>query len=200
MLNKKSLLSLVALSSFALAACDATDDLTDNDTMTPPVEETEKDANVDEQNDSSTSDDYTNIAVMPEEIYDIFLDNYPEALVTKIQLDKEMNEFVYKVEGYEGKTEYELKINPMDSSIIKESTDTDDDHDEMEITREQVAKVMDLVDLALSEAGEEAKLKEWTIDEDDGIIKLEVEMDTDGLADMEYTYNIETGELIEKDD
>lgn len=200
MLNKKSLLSLVALSSFALAACDATDDLTDNETMIPPVEETEEDANVDEQNDSSTSDDYTNIAVMPEEIYDIFLDNYPEALVTKIQLDKEMNEFVYKVEGYEGKTEYELKINPMDSSIIKESTDTDDDHDEMEITREQVAKVMDLVDLALSEAGEEAKLKEWTIDEDDGIIKLEVEMDTDGLADMEYTYNIETGELIEKDD
>lgn len=200
MLNKKSLLSLIALSSFALAACDTTDDLTENDTATPPVEETEEDANVDEQNDSSTSDDYTNIAVMPEEIYDIFLDNYPEALVTKIQLDKEMNEFVYKVEGYEGKTEYELKINPMDSSIIKESTDTDDDHDEMEITREQVAKVMDLVDLALSEAGEEAKLKEWTIDEDDGIIKLEVEMDTDGLADMEYTYNIETGELIEKDD
>ena len=88
----------------------------------------------------------------------------------------------------------------MDSSIIKESTDTDDDQDEMEITREQVAKVMDLVDLSLSEAGEDAKLKEWTIDGDDGMVKLEVEMDTDGLADMEYTYNIETGELIEKDD
>ena len=87
----------------------------------------------------------------------------------------------------------------MDATILKENTDKDDDLDEMEITREQVEKVMDLVDKALSEAEDGATLKEWTIDADDGLVKLEVELDVDGFDDQERTYNIETGELLEID-
>lgn len=200
MIKKKTLLSLVALSSLALAACDTTDDMNDNDTnTTPPVEEPADDT-ADDTTGDTTDEKTDNVTFLPEEVYDVFLDKYPNAVVTKIQLDKKTNGYEYEVQGFEGDTEYELKIDPNDGSILKDKSEKDNDIDEKEITRDQVLKVLDLVDAALAEAGAEATLKEWTIDEDDGIVKLEVEMDIDGLDDPEYSYNVETGELIDKDD
>lgn len=200
MFKKRTLLSLLAVSSLALAACGMDEDGIEVD-PTPPVEELEEttdDATNEETQDPA--DDYANLTIKPEEAYDIYLDEYPDAQVTQVQLDQDMGSFVYKVEGFEGTTEYEIKINPIDGSITDVNTDMDSDMDEMEITRDHVVKVMDLVDMALADAEEGAELKEWTLDEDDGIMKLEVELDTGGLGDQERTYNVDTGELIEIDD
>ncbi|MDN6195473.1 MAG: PepSY domain-containing protein [Atopostipes suicloacalis] len=205
MLNKKWMLSLFAVSSLALTACAANDTDDDVDDTTPPVENQEdqkdQDAQDDQENqEETTGDQYTNLKIQGEEAFDTFMDEYPDAKVSKVQLDKDMNDFVYKVEGFEGNNEYELKINPTDGSILNKEEETDDDQDEMEISREQVEKVADLVEKSLSDAGEGATLDEWTLDEDDGLVKLEVEIDIDGSDDIEHTYDIETGELLEKDD
>ena len=210
MMNKKLLkklqISLVSLSAISLLAACGND--TNTDSTTPPVEEQEETTTEESSTDGEqevvetpNTGDYANLTVKPEEAFDVYRDKYPNAKITQVQLDQDMGNFVYKVDGFEGTTEYELKIDPMDATILKEDTDTDkdDDLDEMEITREQVEKVMDLVDKALSEAEDGATLKEWTIDADDGLVKLEVELDVDGFDDQERTYNIETGELLEID-
>lgn len=200
---EKLQLSFVSLAALGLLVACATEP--DSDNSMPPAEEqeeateestTDTTENVDEK---TTESDYASLTLHPEEAFDIFQEEYPNAKITEIQLDKDNGSFVYEVEGFEGTTEYELKIDPMEGNILKENTDTEDDLDDMEITREDVEKVMALVDQAISEADEGAQLKEWTIDEDDGIVKLEIELDLDGFDDQEYTYNVETGELLEID-
>lgn len=196
MFKKKRLLSLVAVSSLALAACGTTDDSSDADDATPPVAEQEDTTSENPTDDVKNEENET---MDPVEAFDIFLDKYPNAKVTQIELEKDMDSFQYKVEGFEENTEYELKIDPTDGAIIKESIDTDDDHDDGEITREQTEKITGLVDQALADVEEDATLKEWQLDVDDGIVKLEIELNKPGLEDIEYKFNVDTGELIEKD-
>lgn len=196
MFKKKRLLSLVAVSSLALAACGTTDDSSDADDATLPVAEQEDTTSENPTDDVKNEENET---MDPVEAFDIFLDKYPNAKVTQIELEKDMDSFQYKVEGFEENTEYELKIDPTDGAIIKESIDTDDDHDDGEITREQTEKITGLVDQALADVEEDATLKEWQLDVDDGIVKLEIELNKPGLEDIEYKFNVDTGELIEKD-
>lgn len=201
MFEKKTFLSIFAVSALALTACGTSGEVTDSDTTPPAVEEQEEDTSTDDvttEETTETADDYMNITIQPEEAFDIYQDKYPDVTITQIQLDKDMGSYVYKVEGFEGTTEYELKIDPIDGAILKEDMDTDDDIDEA-ITRENVTKVKALVDQALADIGDDAKLEEWTLDMDDGIAKLEIEFDKKGMDDEEHTYNVETGELIEID-
>lgn len=204
MFKKRTLVSLLAVGSFALAACSTEDG--DMDTTTPAVEEQEEttdektatEETVTEETDV-LENDYENIKVTPEEAFDTFMDKYPDAKVKKVQLEQEMGGYVYKVEGFEGTMEYEIEIDPFDGSITKELSETDDDMDDMEITREHVEKVKMLVDEALADAGAEARLEEWTIEMDDGRAELDIDIDKKGLDDEEHTYDVETGELIEID-
>lgn len=68
-----------------------------------------------------------------------------------------------------------------------------------EITKEHVAKIDSFVDQALADAGADAKLDEWTLKFDDGIVKIEIEIDMPDLSDLEYKYDVNTGALLEKD-
>lgn len=195
----------------SLTAC-ATDDSDPQPATsdTPPVEDQEQardetdtvdEAPVDPNMDEDISaNEYMNVKVRPEEAFDIFMERYQNAKVEKIQLDKDDGIFIYEIEGFEGNKEYEVKINSMDGEIIKEDVETDEDMDDIEITRAQVEKVMDIVDKALKDAGEGSKLDEWTLEMDDGIAELEIEIDKKDTDDEERTYNVETGELIEIDD
>lgn len=209
MFKKNTLLSLLAVSVLALTACGTNGD-TDPDTTMPAVEEQEDtsadDATTDETTDETDvavetpeADDVMNLTLQPEEAFDIYQDKYPNATITQIQLDKDMGSYVYKVEGFEGNKEFELKIDPMDGTILKEDTEMDDDMDDLAITREQVTKVMALVEQAIADGGEGARIEEWTLDMDDGIAKLGVELDKKGMDDQERTYNVDTGDLIEID-
>lgn len=193
MFNRKLLLSVFAVSSLALTACgnDETED--ESQDTTAPVED-----QVDQEDNEV--DTYTNLTMQAVDAFDTFMDEYPDAKVSKIQLDKDMGDFLYKIEGFMENKEYELEIDPMTGDILKKEEDSDDDQDEIAISREQVKKVNDLLDNSLTDAGENAELEEWTLDEDDGVIQLELEIKQGELDDIEYTYNIDSGDLIEKDD
>lgn len=210
MFKKNTLLSLLAVSALALTACGTNDGTTEPDVNEPAVEGQEESAadetTTEESTDdtevevaSPTADDYANLTLQPEEAFDIYQDQYPNAKITQIQLDKDMGNFVYKVEGFEDKREIELKIDPIDGTILKEDTDQDDDMDDLPITRDQVTKIKALVDEALTDAGADTQLEEWTLDMDDGIPTLEIELDKKGMDDEERTYNVETGVLLEID-
>lgn len=140
------------------------------------------------------------VDIKPEEAFDIYMEKYPNTQVKKVELDKEMGEFVYQVEGFDDTMEYEIDIDPSNGDIIKESTDRDDDRDNVAITRADVARVEALVDKALADSGEGAELENWNVEVDDGIVELEVEVDEKGFGSREYKYNVKTGELLKIDD
>lgn len=191
MFKKKTLLSLLTVGMLGLTACSTNDGDIDVDDPNPVVEEQEE--------TDVAAKDYEEILVSPEEAFDIYMDKHPTTLVKKVQLDKDLGKFVYKVEGFEENMEYELKIDSMDGSVIKEYSEADHDMDEMEITRDHVMKVVALIDEALTDAGPEAKIEEWTIEMDDGITQLDIEIDKKGLENEERTYNVDTGKLVEID-
>lgn len=191
MFNKKTLLPLMLLIlALLLTAC-----TTDTVEEEPAAQE-----EMDQAKEERVEDENGDIKTNPEEAFDIYMEKHPTSKVKKVQLEKEMGKYVYSVEGFEGNTEYEIEINPMDGSITKEHTETDKDMDDREITRASVEKVQALVDKALAEAGEDASLEEWTIEMDDAGVELEIEIDQKGFDKRELTYNVETGELVEMDD
>lgn len=199
MLKKIWLLSLILLLGLSLTACTESPSPTvDNEEQTPIVDEVEKT----EAQDGKTSINigYDDIKLSPIEAYGIYIEKYPNAKVTQVQLDKDLGSYVYKIEGIDNNKEYEISLNPVTGKIIKEDTDREVDNDDNgEITKSHVEKIENLVNMALKDSGEASKVDEWSLEFDDGRIILEVEIDKKGLDDDEYKYDVETETLIEKD-
>lgn len=174
------------------------EDIEEPDAEKPDTEEpdTEEPSGENQDGDASV---YSNIKIKPEEAFDIYMDKYPDTKVKKLEVDTDMGKYVYKVEGFDGANEYEVKIDPINGDILKEEKDSDDDN-EVEISRAHAEKVQALVDKALEEAGADSELEEWTLDTNNGKAMLEVEIDRQGKDDIEHTYDVESGELVEKDD
>lgn len=224
MFKKKLLLPIILLALLTLTACTTDDEDIDPDIETDPTpvedeviedetieDETTEDELIEEEMpvdeipavDGDRQGEYRDISIKPAEAFDIYIDKYPDTQVKEIQLDRDDGKYIYEVEGFDSENEYEIKIDPFNGDILKEDVDRDsiDDDDKLKIiTRAMVEKIEALVDNAISDVGENAVLEEWTLDIDDGIAKLEVEIERDGLDDIEYTYNVETGELLEIDD
>lgn len=149
---------------------------------------------------AEVSDDNSGIAIHAEEAINIFLEKYPEAKIDELSFEKEGSTFYHKIEGYDGSSEYELVIDAKDGSIIKEEVDGDDDDDDNEaLNLDLVKDIQSLIDMALADAGSDYYFKSYDVDYDDGINKLEVELKKESGEDLEYKYNLETKELIEKD-
>lgn len=202
---KRKILSLAMLLALTITACSpgntnsVVKETGNQDSGTVTAADTKISTEANKSTVANIDQGYADLKIKPEQAFDIFMEKYPDAKITKIRLDEDDKTYTYELKGFINNTEYEIDINPMDGTIIKEEMEDDDDSDP-EITRSQVEKVLALVDKALTEAGEGARLDEWTLEVDDGIAKLEVEYDRDGFDDEERTYNVETGELLELDD
>ncbi len=217
MFRKRIVLPLILILALTLTAC-TTDDGMDPNTSPdedvvvedetlvdePDLEEEASDDPVVEEPvlDAGQADDYSALTIKPEEAFDIYMEEYPATTVKEVQLDRDMGQYVYKIEGYDAEKEYEIKIDPISGDILKRDEDMDilDDDDLEEVTREDTEKVAALVDEALLAAGADAVLDEWSLELDDGRTELEVDIERSGLDNIEYTYNVETGQLIEIDD
>lgn len=212
-MNKKWILSLVLMLAVSLVVVGCTNDADDPDTVDPAVEEDLDEAadDLDEATDDieDAADDaatdledevrdmaYEDIVVTPEEAFDTFMDLHPDAKVTEIDLDKELMDYQYVVEGYDTENSYEVKINPVDGTIISDDEELfDSDDDEMaEITKDHLAKVDSIIDKAIIEDGSDSELDEWNISVDDGKVIMDVEI---GMT--EYSYDMDTEELVERD-
>ena len=135
-----------------------------------------------------------------EESVNNFMEKYPNVKVNKLALDFDRGLYIYEVEGYDDTNKYELKIEPVDGEILKEEQKQRDDNDtEGEITIENVNKIQELMDKALKDAGNGYKVDEWELKFENGQSIFEIEVVDDNDHDIEYKYNINTMELIEKD-
>lgn len=206
MKKKKWLIPLIIVLIVAFTACTAGNgNNADKEDPPPVVDETpDKDTSGDQEpgTDSTNKDNnavaYEDIKLTPLDAFDSYMEKYPNTKVKKVELDQDFGSYVYKVEGFDGEKEYELDIHPITGEIIKEDTDMEKDNDG-EITKAHVEKVQKIVEGALKEAGEGAKLDQWTLEMEKGKVQVEVEIDKEGFDDVENTYDIE-GNLLEKDE
>ena len=190
-IKKKWLLSLVLVMVLSVVAVGCTDNTEDK------VDEVVDDAkeSVDDATEDVRKTTYNDIKFTPEEAFDKFMELHPEAKIESLDLDKGLMDYQYVVEGYDTENEYEVKINPVNGEVISDETEMAELDDENgEITKEHLAKVDSLIDKAKAEDASDSELDEWDISVDDGRVVIDIEIGT-----IEYSYDMDTEELIEKD-
>lgn len=199
MMKKFLLLVLVLAMSITLAACGS--DGSPGNQQTNNQQQVNKEIENNPVSTNTSSVAYGDIKLTPMDAYDVYMDRHPGTKVKKVQLDGDDGLYVYKIEGYDQEYEYEIKISPGDRKILEDETEKDDDNDrDYEIAKSDLTKVTSLVQQALQDAGEQGVLDEWEVEYEDGRLILELEIDLDGKGDIEYKYDLKTGELIKKDD
>lgn len=190
-IKKKWLLSLVLVMVLSVVAVGCTDNTEDKvDKVVDDAKESVDDATEDVRKTT-----YNDIKFTPEESFDKFMELHPEAKIESLDLDKGLMDYQYVVEGYDTENEYEVKINPVNGEVISDETEMAELDDENgEITKEHLAKVDSLIDKAKAEDASDSELDEWDISVDDGRVVIDIEIGT-----IEYSYDMDTEELIEKD-
>ena len=164
---------------------------TDGEDTADETEETNDEENVD-------TTEYDNIKVSVEDAFDVFMDKYPDAKVNEIELELEGNTYEYEIEGYEGTTEYEITID----AFTKETSDEHESHESDEsgeLNRDDLNKVNDYVEEALSDAGADYWVDEWELKVKSDYTKFEIELKNDNDDEIEYKYDFDSGELLDKD-
>lgn len=139
---------------------------------------------------------YGNISITVEEAYNIFIAEKPDSDLEKIELDYDNDLYYYKIEGHDGNNRHEMKVDAHSGEVTKLESKNKDRNEILDV--KYLEKIDDLVRRSIDDAGEGFKYMEWDLDEDDGIAELEVEIETEN-GETEYTYNLDTGELLEKD-
>ena len=140
---------------------------------------------------------YNEIKLSATEAYDTFLDKKVGSKVEKVELDYDNNMYYYKIEGSDDQSYYEMKIDAVTGKIVKEEKDNKDDVD-AEISLDYVKKVDQFVQKSLDEDGANIISLEWDLEMENGRPELEIEIQRED-GEIEYTYDMETGELLEKD-
>lgn len=205
---KKLILTIACV--FMLTGCQASNEKANEnkENVTNDKQVETQEVNVESSDNQNTqspevaegSDDDSGITIHTKEAINLFLEKYPDAKIDEISFEKEGSTFYHIIEGFDGSSEYELVIDAKDGNIIKEEVDGDDDDDDNEaIKLELVKDIQLLIDMAVADAGSDYYFKSYDVDFDDGINKLEVELKKESGEDLEYKYNLETKELIEKD-
>ena len=206
MTRKKLIVILCMVLMLGITGCEndeqGTDGLEDSSPVVNELGEGKNVLRIDEvQNNKDVSTREKRLETTAMEALDIYMKKYPNAKVEEIEfdMDSDLGLYVYEVEGYEGNQKYELKISAKDGSIVKEKMEMKEHHQsDGEITKSHIEKIDTLVNEALKDAGEGANLDEWSLEFENGIAVLDVEVDIVGGDDIEYKFNVETGKLITK--
>ena len=207
MIKKFRIVSIVMALSLGLMACSGNDD-SKIPVEEPPVVEASSqtetvtpDAQTPVEPETPTDNAGSKIdetMMMAADIFEKYMMEFPELKFKEMSLDKDFSNYIYKLEGSDNTGEHEFKINAQDGSLIKKELDKDIDFTG-EITKDHVAKIDSFVDQALTDAGSDAKLDEWSLKVDDKIVKIEIDIDMGLLKNMEYTYDVNSGTLLEKE-
>ncbi len=184
------LLVLVLVLVFTLSAC------------TPNTPNAKNNLNNTKQNTniSNTNVVHRDIKVEPKEVSTVFMGKYPNAGIYELELELEDGSYIYEVKGYDSNKKYELKVNSVDGSIIKEKVVPNEGAiNKGKLVLEDVDKIQELIDRTVGDAGKDYKIKEWNLKHKNGLIIFTVEMLNDKNQEIEYKYDVNTGELLEKE-
>lgn len=198
MFNRKIYIPIIIILALTLSACAPDSEVNNQVSENPSVGQQVPDENVADENVVESGEE---TFISPVAALNIYSEKYPNNKIKEIELDNNKGLYTYKIEGYENNTEYEMKIDSVNGDILSEDKEIEDDFNNYgNITKENLETIEGYVNKVLDEGGEGSVLDEWTIKAKDGRILLEVEVDLANGDDIEHTYDIETGELVERDD
>ncbi|MGO4994084.1 PepSY domain-containing protein [Jeotgalibaca porci] len=187
-------LSLIGLSGLVLAACGDNAETTDttpatNDTTTETSSVTEDTGVVD--NSTTATEDILSL----EEVVDIYMGEYPNAQIQKVDFDKDFGDWTYEITGVSENREYDAEINAVSGEIIK--VDEDDVDDDAYLAFDTIITPEEAIEIAKTALAEEAAVLEgWELDVDDNRTKYDIEFEG---SNRDVKLDAETGEVIEID-
>lgn len=187
-------LSLIGLSGLVLAACGDNAETTDttpatNDTTTETSSVTEDTGVVD--NSTTATEDILSL----EEVVDIYMGEYPNAQIQKVDFDKDFGDWTYEITGVSENREYDAEINAVSGAIIK--VDEDNVDDDAYLAFDTIITPEEAVEIAKTALAEEAAVLEgWELDVDDNRTKYDIEFEG---SNRDVKLDAETGEVIEID-
>ena len=187
-------LSLIGLSGLVLAACGDNAETTDttpatNDTTTETSSVTEDTGVVD--NSTTATEDILSL----EEVVDIYMGEYPNAQIQKVDYDKDSGDWTYEITGVSENREYDAEINAVSGAIIK--VDEDDVDDDAYLAFDTIITPEEAIEIAKTALAEEAAVLEgWELDVDDNRTKYDIEFEG---SNRDVKLDAETGEVIEID-
>lgn len=199
---KKTILILALVLSLALVGCQgpsapATMDETDQSKMQDVASEADT-AGDDAKTNSNTATENA-ITLSAEDAVEIFSDKYANVNIDEISFEKDNGVYAYEINGFDDASEYELEINAVDGSIIKDMVEKDNTADKKAIDLGIIKNIDELVATSIKDAGDGYHLDSFSIEHEAGITKLDIEVENASGKDIEYEYNLETKELIKKD-
>lgn len=166
-------------------------------TQTESQAESQAESQMESQAAGQVDDDMISLA----DAVKVFTDKYPGASIEEIGFERETKIAQYKIDGFDETHEYELTLSAKDGSIVKEEAEKDRTSENKAIDLSLLSKVDELIENALQDAGQEYSLDSYSVDfeESGSYNQLDIEVKTKDGKDIEYEYNLETGELVKKD-
>lgn len=131
--------------------------------------------------------------------FDGFKKLHADAKVESFQLDIENGKAYYKVDGYDAENEYEVTVDAVTGDIVKDEFEAENTSAKTaDLQLEMIEAVDKYMAEALKDAGQGYEAGEYEVEFDGGKYEVSVEV-VNGNKDITYTYDYETGKLIEKD-
>ena len=131
--------------------------------------------------------------------FDGFKKLHANAKVESFQLEVENGKAYYKVSGYDAEKEYDVAVDAVTGDIAKDEFEAENTSAKTaDIQLNMIEAVDKYMDEALKDAGQGFEAGEYEVEFEDGKYVVTVEV-VNGTKDISYTYDYETGKLIEKD-
>lgn len=148
---------------------------------------------------SSYTQEYEEIELTASDILDLCLEKYPTFQVKEIELEfeSESNSYVYTIEGFDGVKNYDIEIDPISGIMLKVEEEISP-KTYWAVKKENINKVESIIGEILTEAGENSKLHEWSLENEEGILELAVEIVLENEEISEYEHNFVTKQIIQK--
>ncbi|QQT90553.1 PepSY domain-containing protein [Peptoniphilus harei] len=214
-MNKKILMTTLGLGlALTLTACGPKNqamDLANSNAKNTKVEES---ANANKTNANKNATDNKADAQTKEETavnkgavanldpgiaFDGFKKLHADAKIESFQLDIENGKAYYKVNGYDAENEYEVTVDAVTGDIVKDEFEAENTSAKTaDLQLEMIEAVDKYMAEALKDAGQGYEAGEYEVEFDNGKYEVSVEV-VNGNKDITYTYDYETGKLIEKD-
>ncbi|MFL8710341.1 PepSY domain-containing protein [Clostridioides sp. GD02377] len=113
----------------------------------------------------------------------IFKDKYKDADIVDLSLERDLNKFVYTVEGVDDNNEYKMKIDANTKDVLQDKTEKLDSEDLNGAARKEKLDLNDIItpqkamEIALKE--QNGRVKKWSLDKDLDVTFYKIRIDED---------------------
>ncbi len=135
----------------------------------------------------------------------IFKDKYKDSDIVDLSLERDLNKFVYTVEGVDDNNEYKMKIDANTKDVLQDKTEKLDSEDLNGAARKEKLDLNDIItpqkamEIALKE--QNGRVKKWSLDKDLDVTFYKIRIDKDkNEYDIKVDYKKGTILEVEKED